>query len=105
MAPLKIETGRYLGQPLDARICTFCPNHIKNEQQVILQFPAYDSLRQTLFRKVTTLCEGFCRIDDTGKIIVLFSAKFFVHTVAKTCFLIRRERNNLLYIKLFLVLL
>ena len=31
LAPLRIETGRYLGQPLEARICPFCPNHIEDE--------------------------------------------------------------------------
>ena len=60
MALLKIETGRYLGQPLDARICTFCPNHIKDEQHVMLHCAVYDSLRQNLFRKVIALCKGFC---------------------------------------------
>ena len=31
VAPHKVETGHYLGQPLDARICPFCPNHIEDE--------------------------------------------------------------------------
>ena len=95
---LKVETGRYLGQPLEARICPFCPNHIEDEQHVILHCPAYDSLRQHLFRKASNLCEGFCRNDDIEKIIVLFSTKSLVRIVAKTCFLILRKRNNLLYI-------
>ena len=98
VAPLKIETGRYLGQPLEARICPFCPNHIEDEQHVILHWPAYDSLRQHLFRKASNFCEGFCRNDDIEKIIVLFSAISLVRIVAKTCFLILRKRNNLLYI-------
>ena len=98
VAPLKVETGRYLGQPLEARICPFCPNRIEDEQHVILHCPAYDSLRQHLFRKASNLCEGFCRNDDIEKIIVLFSTKSLVRIVAKTCFLILRKRNNLLYI-------
>ena len=111
VAPLKVETGRYLGQPLEARICPFCPNRIEDEQHVILHCPAskqythiffrgpaYDSLRQHLFRKASNLCEGFCRNDDIEKIIVLFSTKSLVRIVAKTGFLILRKRNNILYI-------
>ena len=56
------------------------------------------SLRQHLFRKASTLSEGFCRNDDIEKITVLFSTKSLVRIVAKTCFLILRKRNNLLYI-------
>ena len=60
--------------------------------------PAYDSLRQHLFRKASNLCEGFSRNDDIEKIIVLFSTKSLVRIVAKTFFLILRKRSNLLYI-------
>ena len=98
VVPLKVETGRYLGQPLEARICPFCPNCIEDEQHVIVHCPAYDSLRKHLFRKASNLCEGFCRNDDIEKIIILFSTKSLVRIVAKTCFLILRKRNNLLYI-------
>ena len=38
--------------------------------------------------------------DDIDKIIVLFSTKPLVRTVAKTCFLILRKRNNRLDITL-----
>ena len=98
VALLKVETGRYLGQPLEAIICPFCPNRIEDEQHVILHCPAYDSLRQHLFRKASNLCEGFCRNDDIEKIIVLLSTKSLVRIVAKTCFLILRKRNTQLYI-------
>ena len=70
VASIKIETIRYLGQPLDARICLFCPNQIEDEHHVILQCPAYDPLRQNLFRTASTLFEGFCRINDIEKIIL-----------------------------------
>ena len=66
VAPLKIETGRYLGQPPKARICPFYPNHIEDEQHVILNCPAYDS---SIFRKASSLCEVFCRNDEIEKII------------------------------------
>ena len=70
VAPLKLETGPYLGQPLDARICQFCPNHIEDEQHIILQCPACESLKQNIFRTASVLFEGFCRINDIEKIIL-----------------------------------
>ena len=49
-------------------------------------------------QKASNLSEGFCQNDDIEKIIALFSTKSLVRIVAKTCFLILRKRNNLLYI-------
>ena len=98
VAPIQIETGRYLRQPLEARICSFCPNHIEDEQHVILHCPAYDSLRQNLFRNASKFCKRCCRMDDIGNIKALFSTESVVHIVANTCFLIIRKRNNILYV-------
>ena len=94
---LKQETERYVGQPLEQPLGPFCPNHIEDKQHVILHCPAYDSLRQNLFRIAWTRCEGFCRINDIEKIIVVFSTKSLVRIVAKSCILILWKRNTVLY--------
>jgi len=96
VAPLKIETGRYLGQAIEQRLCPFCDN-VEDEMHVILYCPAYDTLRNELFSKVSTPLHDFSQLGDVEKIITLFSTDTLVKIVAKTCFSILNTRNALLY--------
>ena len=46
VAPLRIETGRYEGLPIDRRICPCCNiNVIENENHVLLECSLYNDLR------------------------------------------------------------
>ena len=97
VAPLKIETGRYMNLPVDLRVCPFCVNVTEDETHAILHCPAYEELRRDLFDKVRCHCNRFTQLDDIDKICVLFSTKSLVRVVAKTCFNILRTRNLILY--------
>ena len=96
VAPLKIEMGRYLGQTIEQRLCPFCDN-VEDEIHVILHCPAYDTLREELFAKVSTQLHGFSQLGNVKTIITLFSTSTLVKIVAKTCFSILNTRNALLY--------
>ena len=45
--PLRIETGRYIGQPLDERLCKFCS--IENESHFLLECQHYNDIRSKIF--------------------------------------------------------
>lgn len=50
--PLRIEMGRYHGEPVEERICTFCcKNSIENEIHFLLHCPLYNDYRRILFEK------------------------------------------------------
>jgi len=97
VAPLKIETGRYENRPLEDRICPFGCNVVEDETHVMVICPQYNSVRNELFQKASSLYENFINMPDQRKCSVLFSAKDLVRVCAKTCFLILQLRNNLLY--------
>lgn len=40
--PLTIETGRYHGEPVEERICTFCKNGMENEVHCLFHCPLYN---------------------------------------------------------------
>jgi hypothetical protein len=53
-----VETGRYKGEPLEDRICTFCENNeIETEKHFLLHCSLYENIRNDLFRKL-----GICNI-------------------------------------------
>ena len=97
VAPLKIETGRYENRPLEDRICPFGCNVVEDETHLMVICPQYNSVRNELFQKASSLYENFINMPDQRKCSVLFSAKDLVRVCAKTCFLILQLRNNLLY--------
>ena len=51
--PLKIESGRFIGQALPERICNLCQlNEIENEIHFLIKCPKYETLRQVLYQKI-----------------------------------------------------
>ena len=51
--PLAIETGRYVGLPIDQRICTSCDtNSVETEIHFLLQCERCHEKRTTLWRQV-----------------------------------------------------
>ena len=97
VAPLKLETGRYLNQTVEERLCPICQTDIENEEHVIMKCATYESLRQVLFAKAHACDNKFESLSDSDKFIFLFSTDSIVHEVAKTCFLILKIRNSHLY--------
>ena len=49
ISPLRIETGRYEGMPLEERICQCCESgQIENELHMFSECPIYNNIRQVL---------------------------------------------------------
>jgi hypothetical protein len=47
VAPLRIETGRFEGLPVEQRFCPFCRTHVEDEFHVIMQCDKYNDIRDT----------------------------------------------------------
>ena len=70
--PLRIETGRYIGEPAEKRLCRFCPqNSVENETHFTLYCNLYDELRQTTFGEIITNTQ-YTGLNDSEKLKVLF---------------------------------
>ena len=93
VAPLRLETGRYEGLPVDERKCPFCRVHVKDEKHVKNMTP----LRENLFQKAVTVRRNFYDLSDDEKIVFLFSDQNMIRVCAKACFMILHCRAAFLY--------
>lgn len=94
--PLKIETGRYHGEPVEERICTFCcKNSIENEIRFLLHCPLYNDYRRILFEN--TGFNQLIYLSDTDALIVLISN--YPRQVAKYLYHSFTRRQSLLFRK------
>ena len=51
--PLRIETGRYLGEPLNTRLCKLCKcQEIESEEHFILRCTLYDRIRDDIYSDI-----------------------------------------------------
>ena len=48
VAPLRIETGRYVNLPVSERICPFCNDWVETEMHGLLKCPLYSQIREVL---------------------------------------------------------
>ena len=99
VAPLRIETGRYENIKLVDRVCSICKDCIEDEAHVLLKCPLYDDFRNELFLNAESFNENFMLLDDTQKLVFLFSDGNMIRLCAKTCYLILNMRRNVLYCK------
>ncbi len=60
VAPIRLETGRYIGEYESARICQLCNlNEIESEEHVIIRCPVYHYYRQQLFNHAFDVSNDF----------------------------------------------
>ena len=97
VAPLRLETGRYEGLPVDERKCPFCRVHVEDEKHVLLQCGKYDTIRENLFQKAVTVRRNFYYLPDDEKLVFLFSDQNMIRACAKACFMILQRRAAFLY--------
>ena len=62
VAPLRIETGRYEGSPIDQRLRFYCKTTIESEH-VLLECPLYKDISDELYNNVTTVYNNFHLLD------------------------------------------
>ncbi len=94
VAPIRLETGRFEGLPVDRRLCPFC-NDIENESHVLLQCSLYNDNRNVLFCKANSdsVVHNFLTLDDTEKMNVIFTEPSLIRMSAKSCHEILQRRR------------
>ena len=92
VAPIRLETGRYEGLPVDRRLCQFC-GVIENESHVLLYCKLYTDIRNRLFSKASATCPNFLASNDLEKLIIIFTEPTLIRLSAKTCFEILQRRQ------------
>lgn len=96
VAPIRIETGRYEGLPVEGRICPFC-GKIENEIHVLLDCSVYNDIRVSLLDKASDTVQGFNDLSNVDKFKILLSHHMLIRFCAKTCFNIIQRRYSLLF--------
>ena len=68
VAPIKLETGRYTGTPVNERLCEFCDiGAIEDEFHVIVNCTKYDLLRQVAFNEIAGFNDKFTEMSQLEK--------------------------------------
>lgn len=73
VAPIRLETGRDEGLPVDERVCPFCQIDVEDEMHVLLNCDIYDSIRSELLGKAVKVNYNFNFLSDEQKLTFLFS--------------------------------
>ena len=91
--PLKIETGRFKGLAIDARLCELCNlNCIEDEIHFLCTCPVYTEVRSILFDKIIDN-DSFTDMDCTDKFIFLMKNHWKdVSTFVSNAWRIRQEK-------------
>jgi hypothetical protein len=86
--PLRIETGRYISETPEQRICLFCPdNKIEDEKHFLVQCPFYNNIRVDIFSE-QFMNEDFMSMNDDMKmkyLVVSFPRKVAKYLVNAYC--------------------
>ena len=70
--PLRIETGRYVGEKPEERLCKICNSQqTEDETHFLLHCPFYSILRETLFSSVDRV--DFDQLPDSDKTVILMN--------------------------------
>jgi len=91
VAPIRIETGRYEGLPIQERNCPFC-NNVEDEYHVLFHCPVYCDIRETLFKRASETNVLFLTLNDVDKFNYLFSNSNIIRACARTCYLMLQRR-------------
>ena len=99
-SPIRLETGRYEGLAVEARICPLCKNGVETELHVPLECPSYNEIRKDLFSKLAASFNGFYVFSKTKQLSIILSCsdETLVRLCAKACNDILTMRKQLLYI-------
>ncbi len=94
--PLRIETGRWQGKPVEERLCLVCNRGVvEDEFHFLCECQTYCALREDLFKSVNEFCPDFEDMEPREKFVYILKhenrklAKFLI----KAC----DRRRNLLY--------
>ncbi len=84
--PLRVESGRFVGERLENRICVNCQsNCVEDEEHFIFECSLYDDLRKTFINDVKLSHPHFEELDITNKWCIIMH-----NNVRKTAAFIKR---------------
>ena len=94
--PLRIETGRFVGEAVEMRLCKLCSNEeVEDEKHFLLKCPTYADIRSDTFRESVSNPD-FIAMSEQEQFVHLI--KMFPRRTAK--FIVRaylRRRSTLYY--------
>ena len=100
VAPLRVETGRYERLALEDRHCFICTNQVEDEEHVLLHFPTYQEIRQTLYNTILTSNPDFMQKSNIEMLFFILGNPDdhnIIRPSAKFCAKVLRIRRSCLY--------
>jgi hypothetical protein len=86
---LRIETARYERLEVNERLCFNCSrlgiNVVEDEKHVLLQFPGYADIRQSILNNICELNSNFINMSDNEKFLYMFHNENVCYFTAKIC--------------------
>ena len=92
VAPIRLETGRFEGLPVESRLCPFC-RVVEDESHVLLKCTLYNDIRNVLFSKATSLFPDFNTLVDDEKLKLFFTEYGLIRIISKTCHEVLQRRR------------
>ncbi len=91
--PLRIETGWFVNESRENRICTLCnENSIEDQLHFVFHCPLYHNNREELYVKARTIIPMWDNLSDIEKLKKLFSEMpRNLGRYVKNSFIIRRQ--------------
>ncbi len=91
--PLRVETGRYVGEPVDQRLCRFC-NRNEVETHLIFHCDLYHDIRSSMLGGVLHN-DSMLNLTNTEKLSVLLTSqtRMSIKYITKAYF----HRRSVLY--------
>ncbi len=96
-APLRIETGRFEGLPVEMRTCAACTDVTESEAHVLMTCPRYEDIRTDLFQIAGQLCADFNTWSDEEQFKFILADELLVKFTAKACRKILDRRATFMY--------
>ena len=98
VAPLRVETGRYVNMPWHDRVCLNCNSgSVEDEMHVLIYCNQYTTERDILFNKAILVETNFYLYDDFKKVKFLLSNAVICKETAKTLYKILVKREKLMF--------
>ena len=90
--PINIETGRFVNQPIERRICNLCENGIEDENHLLFNCIFYEEHRTKFVNDILATLPIFNQLDRKEKLKIMFE-KFHRKTAKfiRTCFSFRQN--------------
>ena len=93
--PLRVETGRFRGLPLQERTCEYClDGSVEDEHHFLFSCNKWDSIRHPFLDKCTEVCPDFGDLDEVEQFrFVMNDEHIQLHTAEYVCTAFHMRKN------------